>query len=88
VERLVHLPCRRDGQEVDDVLLELHRHRGVVLGGADVARHHEDLVLVDQFLSRQDRALGVVGRVLDQELQLAAMHAALLVELVDAQHHP
>jgi hypothetical protein len=87
VEGLVHLAGRRHRVEVDDVLLELHRHRGGVGGGADVRDHREDLVLVHELLRRQHRLLRVVARVLEQQLDLAAVHAALLVELVGAQHH-
>ena len=87
MERLVHLARRGDREEVDHVLLELHRHRRQVLRRADVPGHDEDLVLVDQLLRRQHRLLRVVGGVLDQELELAAVDAALLVDLVDAQHH-
>ena len=87
VERLVHFPRCRHGEEVDHVLLELHRHGGQVLGRAQVAHHHENLVLVDQLLCGQHGLLGVVARVLDQQVDLAAMHAALLVDFVHAQHH-
>jgi hypothetical protein len=87
VVRLVHLARRGHRHEVDDVLLELHRHRRQVRARADVRHHHEDLVLVDQLLRRQHRTLGVVGRVFDDQLDLAAVDAALLVDLVHAQHH-
>jgi hypothetical protein len=84
---LIHLARRGHREEVGHVLLELDRHRRVVLRRADVAHHDEDLVLVHQLLRRQHRALGVVAGVLDQQLDLAAVHAALLVELIDAQVH-
>jgi len=87
VERLVHLARRGHRQEVDDVLLELDRHRRVVLRGADVAGDDEDLVLVDQLLRGQHRAPRVVAVVLGDQLELAAVDAALLVDLVDAQQH-
>ena len=48
----------------------------------------EDLVLVHQLLRGQHRLLGVVARVLDDQLDLAAVDAALLVDLVDAQRMP
>ena len=87
VERLVHLARRGDREEVDHVLFELHRHRGVVLRRADVADHGEDLVLVDQLLRRQHGLLGVVAGVLDDQPELAAVDAALLVDLVHPQQH-
>ena len=87
VKRLVHVARRRDGQEVDDVLLKLHRHGGVVLRGAHMAGHDENLVLVHQLLRAQHGLLGVIPRVFQQQLELAAMHAALLIELVNAQLH-
>ena len=86
--RLVHLARGGDGEEVDDVLLELHRHGGHVLRGAQVADHREDaVVLADQLLRRQHRLLRVVAGILDQQLELAAVHAAQLVGLFDGQLH-
>jgi hypothetical protein len=87
VHRLGHLARRGHREEVDHVLLELHRHRRVVRRRADVGHHREDLVLVDELLRRQHGLLRVVGRVLDQQPDLAAVDAALLVELVHAQQH-
>ena len=87
VERLVHLARRCHGEEVDHVLLELHRHGRHVLRRADVADHGEDLVLVDQLLRCQHSLLRVVSRVFDDQLDLAAIDATLLVDLVDPQQH-
>jgi hypothetical protein len=52
-----------------------------------VADHREDLVLVHQLLRGQYGLLRVIGGILDLEHDLAAMDAALLVDLVHAQHH-
>ena len=70
-------------------------HAGVehdVLGGEHGRRAHgpdhgEHLVLLDQFLRRQHRALGIVAAVLDGELELAALDAAGGVDLVDSHLH-
>jgi hypothetical protein len=45
------------------------------------------LSLVDQLLRRQHRLLRVVARVLDDQFDLAAVDAALLIEFVDTQRH-
>jgi len=52
-----------------------------------MAGHDEDLVLIDEFLRRQHRLLGVVARILDLQHDAAPVHPALLVELVHAQLH-
>ena len=88
VEGLVHFPRCRHREEVDHVLAELHGHGRQVLRRADVRDHHEDLVLVHELLRGQHGFLGVVARVFHFQVQLAAVHAALLVGLVHAQHHP
>jgi len=67
VERLVHLTRRRDREEIDHVLFKLDRHGGQVLRSTDVAHHHENLVLVHQFLSREHRFLRIVGIVFDND---------------------
>jgi hypothetical protein len=87
VERLVHLARGGEGQKLIDVLLELHRHGRIVLRRADVAGHDEDLVLVHQLLGGQHGLLRVIARVFDQQLDLAAVDAALLVDLVHPQLH-
>ena len=58
-----------------------------LLRRAEVAGHHEDAVLVDQLLGREHGLARVVGGVLDQQADLAAVDAALLVDLVDAHLH-
>ena len=87
VQRFVHFTRRGQGKEIDDILLELNRHRRQIVRGPDVADHHENLVLIDQFLRPQEGLLGVVARVLDDDLELAAVDAALLIDFVDPQHH-
>ncbi|MNY77727.1 hypothetical protein D3C86_2177290 [compost metagenome] len=52
-----------------------------------MADHGEDLVLVHQLLRGQHGAARVVGGVFHQQLDLAPVDAALLVDLVHAQHH-
>ena len=88
MERLVHFTRRRDREEVDDVLLELNWHGRHVLRRANVAHHHENLVLVDQFLGSQHGLLGVVGGVFHQDLELAPVDATLFVDFVHRQQHP
>ena len=73
VEGLKHLTRCGNRQVIDDVLFELHRHRRVVVDGANVARHQKHLVLIDQLLRRANRALGVVARIFNQQLDLATM---------------
>ena len=88
MEGVVHLARRGHREEVDDVLLELDGHRRHVLCRTDVAEHGEHLVLVHQLLGRQGRLARVVGRILDDELELATVHTALLVHLVHSQQQP
>ena len=59
----------------------------IVCRRADGAERGEDLVLVDQLLRGEHRLLRVVAVILDHEPQLAAVDAALLVDLVDAHAH-
>jgi hypothetical protein len=47
----------------------------------------EHLVLVDQLLRGEHGLLRVVAVVLDDQLELAPVHAALFVGLFDTQHH-
>ena len=87
VEGLIHFTSGCDREKIDHVLLELHRHGGHVLGCTNVADHGKNLVLVDQLLRGQHGAAGVIGRIFDQQLELAAIDAALLVGFVHTQHH-
>ena len=87
VKRLVHFTRSGDGEEVDHVLLKLDGHGRQVLRGTNVTHHHENLVLVDQLLRGQRGFFRVVGRVFHNELDLAAVDAALLIELVHGEHH-
>ena len=52
-----------------------------------MAHHHENLVLVDQFLRGQHGLLGVIGRVFNDQLDLAAIQASLLIDFVHSEHH-
>ena len=88
VERLIHFAGGGDREEVDHVLFELNGHRGQILRGSEVAHHHENLVLVDQFLCCQHRFFRIVARVFNQKFDLAAVDSAGFVDLINRQHHP
>ena len=84
-QRFEHFACRRQRQEVDHVLFGLHRHRRHVGRRAQVAGHDEDLVLVHQLLRSEHGLLRVIAIVLGQQLELAPVHPALFVDLLDPQ---
>ena len=70
-----------------DLAVEIDLHRGHRGRSADRAERGEDLVLLHQLLRREHRLLGIVAVVLDDEAQLAAVHAAFGIDLVDAHAH-
>jgi hypothetical protein len=58
VERLVHFARRRHREEVDHVLLELHRHGGQVLRRADVPTIMKILSWLTSFCAASTAFLG------------------------------
>ncbi len=87
MQGLVHLPRRRQREEVQHVLLEQGRHGGHGDGRAQGADHGEYLVLLHQLLGGEQALLRIVAAVLQHQLQLAAVDAAGFVDLVDTHHH-
>ena len=69
------------GHDVEDLLLVGDLRHRVGDAGVHVAEDHVDLVAVDQLARLLHAGADVVGRILDQELDLAAEDAALLVDL-------
>ena len=68
--------------------LRLHRHRLLLLRRrAERDAQDEHRALVDQLPRERGRDIGLRLVVLDQELDLLAEHAALLVDLARAEHH-
>jgi len=84
---LIHLTSGRHRKEVDDVLLKLDGHGRNVLGRPQAAHDHEHFVLVDELLRCEGGFSGVVARILHQQFDLATLHAALLMQLVDSKQH-
>jgi hypothetical protein len=62
-------------------LLGRHLRHGIGDAGIHVAEDDGDLIAVDQLARLLHAGADVVGRILDQELDLAAQNAALLVDL-------
>ena len=77
------------GDDVQDVLLVRHLGHRERQRRVDVAEQEVDLVALDQLARLLHRGAGVAaGRVLDQQLDLAAEDAALGVDLLDRQRQP
>ena len=87
VEGLVHRARRGEREQVRHVRLELVLEQRVVHRGAERRHHGEDVVAVDELGAGLHRARHLVLRVLDDQLDLAAVDAALLVDLVEAHLH-
>ena len=87
VQRLVHFARRRQREEVHHTLVEQGREGGQIDCRADGADHGEKLVLLHHFLGREQAFLRIVAGILGDELQLAAIDAALIVDLVDPHLH-
>ena len=90
VRRLEHPLAHRlddlDGagkRDERDLRLLEQRHHGQRRAGGGAADHGDDLVLLDQAGGEGARGVGVGAVVVDDELQLLAVHAALGVDLVD-----
>ena len=66
--------------DVEDLLLVGHLRHRIGDAGVDVADDGVDVVAVDQLARLLHAGADVVGRILDQELNLAAQNAALLVD--------
>src|SRR5450755_108814 len=72
-------PCERTDERY---ILGFRNWNGCGRGGcADGADQREDLVLLDQLDRLNDRAIGIVAIVPAYQLELAAMHATLGVDL-------
>ena len=87
VERLVHRARAGGGEHVRHVLLDHRRHDGVVHRRAAVSHGEEDVVAVQQLVHRLHRLGDGVFHVLDDEADLAAVHAALGIRLIERHAH-
>ena len=83
VERFVHRSGTGQREHTGHTLLEHHRQHRIHLRGAAAAERQEDVVEVDQLVHGLDRLRDQILHVLDDEADLAAVDAALRVDLFE-----
>ena len=66
--------------DMEDLPLVCHLRHRVRNAGIDVAQDHGDLIAIDQLFRLLYAGADIVGRILDEELDLAAKNATLLVD--------
>ena len=66
-----------------DLRLLEYRHHGQRCAGGGAADHRHDFVLLDEAGRESARCIGVGAVIVDDELQLLAVHAALGVDVID-----
>ena len=85
--RLVPGRRARQGEKLRHLLrVQIGLDRGVGVG-ADGRHRQENLVLLDELARHLQRLVGIVGVVIDDEIELAAVDAALGVDLVRIGRH-